>query len=68
MSLKLIRPGRLSELHPFTISSSPLEPDRAQTTPHVYLCGPPAMMNKVITALHELNIDERRIHHERFSL
>lgn len=38
------------------------------TEAHVYLCGPPAMMNKVITALHELNIDERRIHHERFSL
>lgn len=35
---------------------------------HVYVCGPPGMMNKVITALYELNIGDKRIHHERFTL
>ena len=32
MFLKLIRPGRRSELHPFTISASPLEANRVQAT------------------------------------
>jgi predicted ferric reductase len=35
---------------------------------HVYLCGPPAMMEKVLEALHALKVGENRIHYEKFSL
>ena len=35
---------------------------------HVYLCGPPVMMSKVITVLHEMSTDDKRIHYERFTL
>lgn len=35
---------------------------------HIYLCGPPAMMQKVLRALRDLGVDKRRIHYERFAL
>ena len=35
---------------------------------HVYLCGPPVMMDKVISALQGLGVDDKRIHFERFTL
>jgi predicted ferric reductase len=41
-----------------------------QTLPkaHVYLCGPPVMMEKVLEVLHALEIRNSKIHYERFSL
>ena len=35
---------------------------------HVYLCGPPVMMDKVSQALQALNVSDSRIHYERFTL
>ncbi len=35
---------------------------------HVYLCGPPVMMDKVLSALRSLNVDDKRIHYERFTI
>ncbi|MFI4911310.1 MAG: FAD-binding oxidoreductase [Sedimentisphaeraceae bacterium JB056] len=35
---------------------------------HVYLCGPPPMMDAVISCLHQLDIDNSRIHYEMFTL
>ena len=35
---------------------------------HVYLCGPPPMMDKVLTSLAELGVEDRKIHYERFAL
>jgi predicted ferric reductase len=35
---------------------------------HVYLCGPPVMMDKVIKSLHSLNVSDKRIHYERFTI
>ena len=35
---------------------------------HVYLCGPPVMMDKVIKALRELKVIDKRIHYERFTI
>ncbi|HIJ73861.1 MAG TPA: ferredoxin reductase family protein [Candidatus Hydrogenedentes bacterium] len=35
---------------------------------HVYLCGPPPMMRKVLRYLRSLGVDSGRIHYERFSL
>lgn len=37
-------------------------------TAHVYLCGPPVMMDKVIKSLRELGIGSARIHYERFTI
>lgn len=34
----------------------------------VFLCGPPAMMRKVRSALKDLGVDSSRIHYERFSM
>jgi predicted ferric reductase len=35
---------------------------------HVYLCGPLAMMDKIIYALGSLGVKDRRIHYERFAI
>jgi predicted ferric reductase len=35
---------------------------------HVYLCGPPAMMDSVIDYLRELGVSDRKIHYERFTI
>lgn len=35
---------------------------------HIYLCGPPVMMDKVIKALYELKVTDNRIHYERFTI
>jgi ferredoxin-NADP reductase len=35
---------------------------------HVYLCGPPVMMDKVLSALRSLNVEGKRIHYERFTI
>lgn len=35
---------------------------------HVYLCGPPPMMDKVIRALRALGVPDERIHYERFAI
>lgn len=35
---------------------------------HVYLCGPPPMMDNVIESLRNLGVDDRRIHYERFAI
>lgn len=35
---------------------------------HVFLCGPPAMMEKVLESLKELGVAGSRIHYERFSI
>ncbi len=35
---------------------------------NIYFCGPPPMMDIVEDGLHELEVDESRIHSERFSL
>jgi len=35
---------------------------------HVYLCGPPPMMESVLAALRELGVADRRIHYERFAI
>ena len=34
----------------------------------VYLCGPPVMMQQVVTALLSLGVDKRKIHYERFTI
>jgi NAD(P)H-flavin reductase len=34
----------------------------------VFLCGPPAMMDKVLESLKELGVAGGRIHYERFSI
>ena len=39
-----------------------------QADAHVYLCGPPPMMDKVIPALRALGVEDARIHYERFAL
>ena len=36
--------------------------------PQIFVCGPPAMMTKVIAALHDLGYARGRIHFERFAL
>lgn len=35
---------------------------------HVYLCGPPPMMDTVVEALGDLGVEGRRIHYERFTI
>ena len=35
---------------------------------HAYVCGPPAMMDKIIASLNELKVPDKRIHFERFSI
>jgi predicted ferric reductase len=35
---------------------------------HVYVCGPPAMLQSIIAALGNLGIDDARIHYERFTI
>ena len=35
---------------------------------HVYLCGPPVMMDKVIDSLQHLKVSDNRIHYERFTI
>lgn len=35
---------------------------------HIFLCGPPPMMPKVIDSLHHLRVTDARIHYERFTL
>ncbi len=35
---------------------------------HVYLCGPPTMMDKIIDELRSLDVKDRRIHYERFAI
>ena len=37
-------------------------------TAHVYVCGPPVMMDKVVSSLRSLNVDDKRIHYERFTI
>jgi predicted ferric reductase len=37
-------------------------------TAEVFLCGPPVMMDKVLTSLKELGIQSSRIHWERFTI
>lgn len=34
----------------------------------VYLCGPPIMMDKVITAMRTLGVSDKKIHYERFTI
>lgn len=35
---------------------------------HIYLCGPPVMMDKIIKSLRELKVSDKRIHYERFTI
>ncbi len=35
---------------------------------HVYVCGPPPMMEKVISCLKTIGIKTNKIHYERFAL
>ncbi len=35
---------------------------------HIYLCGPPVMMDKVIKSLRNLKVCDSRIHYERFTI
>lgn len=35
---------------------------------HVFLCGPPAMMDKVIEDLRSMGVQDDRIHYERFTI
>ncbi len=35
---------------------------------HVFLCGPPPMMDKVIESLRTLGVQDARIHYERFTI
>jgi len=38
------------------------------TEAHVYLCGPPPMMSKVVRILKSMGVSAARIHYERFAL
>ena len=44
------------------------EPGSLLDEAHIYLCGPPMMMSKIIRILASLKVSDNRIHFERFTL
>ncbi|MFC5220329.1 ferric reductase-like transmembrane domain-containing protein [Streptomyces coerulescens] len=69
------RGGRLHLLTGRTSAGTrPFEPDNLQalvpdiTERDVYVCGPPAMTSAVLGGLRELNVPQRQVHAEKFSL
>ncbi|MHC5699949.1 oxidoreductase [Streptomyces sp. ICN441] len=69
------RGGRLHLLTgPTAAGARPFEPDNLQALVSdiverdVYVCGPPAMTSAVLGALRTLNVPNRQVHAEKFSL